>query len=100
MIGMFTDGRYPIVTGGAVIYDASMIKHRGGERRGPMAVGAIPGCGYMVIRLTNGHQAVVTGCAVIHDTGMIKHPGGKATSLVTDTAILGGGNMIHWFADG
>mgnify|MGYP003572508728 FL=1 len=55
MIGMFTDGRYPIVTGGAVIYDASMIKHRGGERRGPMAVGAIPGCGYMVIRLTGGH---------------------------------------------
>ena len=90
MIGMFTDGRYPIVTGGAVIYDASMIKHRGGERRGPMAVGAIPGCGYMVIRLTGGHQAVMTGGAVIHDTGMIKHRADEGSGVMTDTAILVG----------
>jgi len=55
MIGMFTDGRYPIVTGGAVIHDASMIKHRGGERRRAVAIGAILRGGHMVIRLTGGY---------------------------------------------
>jgi hypothetical protein len=55
MVRMFPNSRYPIVTGGAVIHDAVMVEYRGGERRGPMTIGAILRGGYMVIRLTGGH---------------------------------------------
>ena len=91
VVGMFAECSNSVVARGAVVYNAGMIKHTRGKRRGAMAARTIFCGGNMIHRFASGRCTIMAGSAVIHDTGMIEHRVEKTTGDVTDTAILRSG---------
>jgi len=89
-----------IVTGGAVIDDAGMIKDGRGETAGYMTDAAIGARRHMIDRLTDRRHAIMARCAVGGDAGVIEHRTDKAGCVMTNTAILARGNVRRRFRQG
>ena len=72
VVRVFTDCRYAIMAGGAVINDAGVIEYRANKAAGIMTNTAILIGRNMRGWFTYGKHAIMTRLAVIHDTDVIK----------------------------
>jgi hypothetical protein len=97
VIRRFADCYDTIVTGCAVVDDATMVEERACEAGGAMTDDAILGCWNMRYRLTPGSGcgvvAIVAGDAVFAESLVIDHTAGKAGSGMAEVATQGGGYM-------
>ena len=96
MIDFFRRSKTGIVTGCAVIHDASVTKGRRLETGSLMAVPAITGSRYMEIRFSGGGNAIVARLANIIDTDklVIKPGTRKGRRVMAHRAILGCRNVV------
>ena len=103
VVRRFSNGYHAIVTGCAVVDDATMVEECTCEADGVMTDDAIFGCGDMRYRLSSGPgsgvTAIVTDDAISVDSLVIEVAAGKAGGGMADLATKGGGNMPLRFAD-
>ncbi len=91
---VLTNGIETVVTTGAVICDAGVIKHAGGKSVGVMANTAILRSGDMRCWFTGSGRAIVAGGAIPGNVLMNEDRGTKRRGGVTKVAILRGGQMV------
>ena len=84
-----------VMTGLAVIDNASVVKGCRNKARGDMALTTVIVGRHMVIGFSEGGIAIVTGGAVIYDAGVIKPGASKVHGVMTYRAVFRGGNMIQ-----
>ena len=95
-LSSFTFCRHTIMTGRAVIDDASMIEDSTDETTGSMTGTTILNRWNMTTCFTSGERTIMTGAAVVHDTHMIESSGHKTCGLMTIAAITVGWYMVWW----
>ena len=83
-----------IVTAGAVVGDAGVIKHPGGKSTGVMAHAAIFRRWDVRGGFARGDRTVMAGCAIADDVLVIEDRGTKRRGGMAKVAILRGRQMV------
>lgn len=85
---ILADGIDPVVTPGAVVGHAGVIKHPGGKAAGVMAYATILSGGDVCGGFTRGDRAVVAGAAIAGDAIVIENRGPECRGGMAEVAIL------------